>query len=204
MNRVVVTAQMLQDHQRTGRPLELPRDALITPAARDWLREKAVPITWQDARPADGVAGSIPIVIDLASAPMRSLLIALERSVGSVETIDPSGKAGGLLPAVRKLCAAVSAGRASRGLIFADEGSVPLCLANKCRGIRAALGTSLPAVEHAVRQLAINVLVVEPSRVTMHQIRQMVDRFVRLRPGDSARAILEAVEAMEGPEAGRP
>lgn len=199
MSRSVVTAQMLQDLQRSRAPIELPRDALITPAARDWLRDHAMPVTWQDAKPAANVGGGrVPIVIDLKVPMLRSLLITLERSLGSAETIDPSEKSGGVIAAVRKLCGGVAAGQFSRGIVFADDGNLPVCVANKCRGIRAAMGMCVPSVEQAVRQFAANVLVIEPGHQTMHQIRQMVQRFVSLRASDSARAALEAITAMEG------
>jgi hypothetical protein len=199
MSRTLVTAQMLADLHRAGQSIALPKSALVTPAARDWLRDHAVPVAWTDA-PADGADadGSLRIVIDLGSPGMRSLFAALERKLGTVETIDPSEKAGGPIPAVRKLCADVAGGRATRGLVFLDDAALPVCLANKVPGVRAALGTTLPAVEQAVRQVAINVLVIEPSRLTVHQIRQMVDRFVTLVPGEAARAALEAVVALEG------
>jgi ribose 5-phosphate isomerase RpiB len=197
MSRAVVTAQMLQEMLATRGPIELPRDALITPAARDWLRDRKIPITWQDAKPSAGVGGRVPIVIDLKTPMLRSLLITLERILGSTETIDPSEKAGGMVAAVRTLCAGVAAGQYPRGIVFADDGNLPVCVANKCRGIRAALGLCLPSVEQAVRQFAANVLVIEPAHQTMHQIRQMVQRFVTLRASDSAKAALDAIAAME-------
>ncbi len=199
MSRVIVTAQMLEELQRAGRQIELPRDALITPAARDWLKDRAVPVMWQGGNGGTAAnGGGMPVVIDLKVPMMRSLLMTLERSLGAVETIDPSDKAGGPVAAVRKLCAGVAAGRSARGIVFAEDGSLPVCLANKTKGVRAALGISLPSVEQAVRQFAINVLVIEPAHQTLHQVRQMVERFVSLRPGDAARAALEAIVAMEG------
>lgn len=199
MSRIVVTAQTLEDWLRAGRVIELPRDALITPAARDWIKEHDAPVTWCDAGPASGVVpGGAQIVIDLTVPMLRSVLATLERTLGTVETIDPSAKAGGVIPAVQALCTNVKGGQASRGVIFCDDGALAVCIANKCAGVRAALATSVPAVEQAVRQLAINVLVLEASQQTMHQVRQMVQRFVSLRPGDGAAKALAAIAAMEG------
>lgn len=198
MSRAVVTARMLEEMLAARGPIELPRDALLTPAARDWLRDRKIPVTWQDAPPAGGVGGRVPIVIDLKTPMLRSLLIALERILGTTETIDPSEKAGGMVAAVRTLCSGVAAGRYPRGIVFAEDGGLPVCVANKCRGIRAALGLCLPSVEQAVRQFAANVLVIEPGRQTMHQIRQMVQRFVTLRAGEAAKAALQAIAAVEG------
>lgn len=199
MSRIVVTAEFLADLHRAGRAIELPRDALVTPAARDWLKEHAVPISWTDrSGGTDAAAGGMPVVIDLRAPMMRSQLVALERALGHLETIDPAERAGGLIAAVRKLCEDVSAGRSARGLIFADDAALSVCVANKFRGVRAALATTMPAVEQAVRELAVNVLVIEPSRQTMHMIRQMVQRFVTVRPSEAARAALDAIAGLEG------
>jgi len=197
MSRIVVTAQWLEDLRRAGREIELPRDALITPAARDWLKEYAAPVTWRDAD-GGGTGGTTPVVIDLAVPMMRSWLAALERLMGAVETIEPSDAAGGVIAAVRKLCTGVATGKWPRGIVFADDAGLSVCIANKIRGIRAALGTDVPSVEQAVRRLAINVLILDPSRQTMHQVRQMVERFAVLRPGDAARAAMEAISGLEG------
>jgi len=48
MSRPVVTASMLDDLRRTGTPIVLAKGALVTPAARDWLKEHAVPVAWQE------------------------------------------------------------------------------------------------------------------------------------------------------------
>lgn len=200
MKRDVVTAQMLQDLRRTGRPIVLSRDALLTPAARDWLRENAARVEWQDriTDAGGGRSGKLQAVIDLASPAQRSLLASLERSFGTIETIDPSEKAGGLIPAVRRLCGAILSRQSGRGLVLADDGALPVCVANKFARIRAALGTGPAAVEQAVRQFGINVLVIEPSKQTIHQIRQMVDRFVALKPSDAAEKTIEAISTLEG------
>lgn len=199
MKRTVVTAQMLGEMKRLGKSIQLPKDALLTPSARDWLRENRLPIDWQDA-PAAGIAGAgkFQAVIDLTVPMQRSLLITLERIVGTAETIDPSDKAGGIAKAVQTLCGAIASGKSNRGVIFADDSSLPACLANKVKGIRAATGTSVQSVEQAVRQFAINVLVIEPSRQTVHQIRQMVERLVTIKPGPAAEANLNAIATMEG------
>jgi len=200
MKRVVVTAQMLGEMRRLGKSIQLPKDALLTPSARDWLRENRLPIDWQDA-PATGTVagvGKFQAVIDLTVPMQRSLLITMERIVGTAETIDPTDKAGGIAKAVQTLCGAIAGGKSNRGVIFADDSSLPACLANKVKGVRAAVGTSVQSVEQAVRQFAINVLVIEPSRQTVHQIRQMIERFVTIRPGPSAEANLKAIASMEG------
>jgi len=80
---------------------------------------------------------------------------------------------------VRRLCGKIARGEVLKGVVFAADGAVAVCVANKHNRVRAALGTDLPAVEHACRELGINVLVIEHDRQTTFQMRQMIDRLVR-------------------------
>ncbi len=197
MSRTVVTAQLLDELHRTQPEIVLPRGALVTPAARDWLRAHRVTIQWAD--PDTGATGTAtPVVIDARSPWMRSILTAVERVLGAVEAIDPADKAGGQAAAIGRLCAAVASGSAAHGIIFADDGGLPVCLANKHKGVRAVLGVSQAAVEQAVRQFAANVLVIEPGHQTIYQVRQMVQRFITLKPGDAASAAVTAIRSAEG------
>jgi len=201
MGRVVITASMLEDLARSGAEISVPRDALITPAARDWLRAYNRPVTWTDAK-GDGRAsdGRLGVVIDLSRAMLRSLYSSLERTLGTPQAFEPSKKGEGELGATRQLCQALRAGTVARGVIFADDAAAVCCVASKHQGIRAAVGTSVAAVEQAARSLGINVLVIEAGQQTYHQIRQMIERFVNGRghPDERVASAIQAVEAGQG------
>jgi ribose 5-phosphate isomerase RpiB len=198
MSRIIVTAQLLTDLHRAGKTIVLPRNALVTPAARDWMRENPVPIEWQEPTTDAQATGQLLAVIDLTAAMHRSLLSALERGLGTIDTIDPSEKAGGIVAATTKLSQRVADGSTKRGLVFTDDAPLACCVANKHRSVRAIVAQSPADVEQAVRQFAPNVLVVAPAQQTVFEVKQMVDRFVRTRPGDTARPALEAIVALEG------
>jgi ribose 5-phosphate isomerase RpiB len=168
--------------KRAGAEIRLAKDALITPAARDWLKEHAVPVTWVDGEAAK-VGGSLAVVMDGSLPEMRAMRAMLDRQGGLGEVIDPAAGAGGLASATRRLCGMIVRKEASKGVVFAADGAVAVCVANKHNGVRAALGTNLPAVEDACRELGANVLVVEYPRQTTYQVRQMIER---LRNGATA------------------
>ena len=176
MSRPVVTALLLNELRRNGDPIRLPRNALITPAARDWFRDNAVPVEWEDGEQRKC---TLAAVLDPALPEMRAIRAMLERLNGPVEIIAPA--AGGLAPlaaAVRRLCGKINRREVSKGAVFAGDASVALVVANKHDGIRAALGASLTGVEEACRELGINVLVVDTHGHAMFQTRQMMERLL--------------------------
>ncbi|GMV95916.1 MAG: RpiB/LacA/LacB family sugar-phosphate isomerase [Phycisphaerae bacterium] len=201
MSRPVVTAKLLDELRRAGTPIRLPKNALLTPAARDWFKDQAMPILWQEeGEPAARGAG---VVLDPAQPAMRAALALVERIAGSAELIAPAaGGPGPLASAVRRLCGKVNRREVARGVVFTPDPVVPLIVANKHDGVRAVLGTCLPAVETACRELGANVLVIDATRHATHLTRQMVERLMSgptCPPAEMA-AVLEAIERSGGRE----
>src|SRR2546421_504442 len=147
MSRPVITALMLEDLRRSGKEVRLPKDALITPAARDWLKTSGMPVTWEEA--ATRAPRSLAVVMDHSLPELRPIRTMLDRDGGLVEVIEPVGGASGTAAATRRLCGKVSRKEAAKGIVFAQDGCVSLCVANKHRGIRAAMATSIPGVQEA-------------------------------------------------------
>ncbi len=175
MSRPVVTAKMLDDLLRSQTPIVLAKGSLVTPAARDWFKEHAVPVTWQETPGNSG--RSLAVVMDPKVPELRMMRTLLDRAGGLVDVIEPTVGAGAMAAATRKLCGRLRRGEANKGVVFASDGAVPVCVANKFAGIRAALAACVPTVEEAIRELGINVLVIEYPHQTPYLMRQMVDRF---------------------------
>lgn len=189
---------MLDELRREGKELRLPKDALVTPAARDWLKACKLPVTWEEAAKAG--PSSLAIVMDPSQPELRAIRAMLDRDGGLIEVIEPMGGRSGLPAATRRLCGKVFRKEVCKGVVFAQDACVPLVIANKHRGIRAALGTGVPAVEEACRQLGVNVLVVEYPGGSTFQIKQMIDRLTRgsTAPTPELTATLESIEAGGG------
>ena len=200
MGRPVVTARMLEELQRNGGEIRLPKDALITPAARDWFKENAVPVTWEEC---EKVKGTLGVVMDPNRAEMRAVRAMLERLAGPVEVIAPAANGvGPLASAVRRLCGKINRREVAKGVVFTADPAVPLVVANKHDGIRAAQACGLMGVEEACRELGINVLVVDTQAHAIFQTRQMIERLMAgatSAPPEMAAAI-EATERSGGRE----
>ncbi len=193
MSRPVVTAILLQELRRSGAEIRLPSNALITPAAKDWMKEHPVPITWEEP---GGAPGTLAAVMDPSVLELRMMRSILDRRGGLAEVIEPVGGRGGLVSAVRRLCGKVYRREAGKGVVFVQDGAIPVCVANKHVGIRAAMAVDVPFVEEACRELGINVLIIEYHAKTTYMMKQMIDRFLAgptSAPPETA-AALEVIE----------
>ncbi len=176
MSRPVVTAILLEDLRRESKEIRLPEGALVTPAARDWLKEHSLPVTWEKAAVSTG--GRLAAVMDTSLPELRTMRSMLDRGGRLAEVIEPTGGRGGILAATRQLCGRIARREVAKGVVFAADGPAPVCVANKHDGVRAALGVNIPMVEEACRSLGINVLVLEYPTLTPYQMKQMIDRLL--------------------------
>lgn len=176
MSRPVVTAIMLDDLLRVGSEIVLQKGSLITPAARDWFKEHTIPVTWVES--VENKSCSLAVVMAPTLSEMRTLRPLLDQVAKVVEVIEPVSGRDGTALATRKLCGMIRRQEVAKGVVFAQDGAVPACIANKFSDIRAALGTNTATVEEACRELGINVLVIEYPIQTPYQVKEMIARFM--------------------------
>jgi hypothetical protein len=177
MSRPVVTAIMLQELAREGVEIRLQKGSLVTPAARDWLKEHRLPVTWDEPGGAPG--GQLAAVMDATLPELRAVRSMLDRRGVLAEVIEPAGGRSGIAAATRRLCGRIARREILKGVVFAPDAAVPLLIANKHNGVRAAYGGDLPMVEEACRTLGINVLVIEYPRQTSYLMAQMIERLIK-------------------------
>ena len=193
MSRPVITAIGLDDLLRDGQEIRLPTDALLTPSASDWLKECDVPVTWEERVTS---IGRLAAVMDPSQQELRLMRRMLDRQGVLAEVLEPAGGRSGLPAAVRRLCGMVHRREVAKGVVFVEDGAMPVCLANKHHGIRAAMGLDVPAVEEAARTLGVNVLVLEYPALTTYQMKQIIDRLLAgpASPPAEMSATIEAIE----------
>lgn len=177
MSRPVITAIMLQELLRSGAEIRLQKGSLITPAAKDWLKEHRLPVTWEE--PASASNGMLAAVMDATLPELRSVRSMLDRRGILADVIEPVGGRSGIAAATRRLCGRVARREVLKGVVFAPDAAIPALIANKHNAIRAAYGSDLPMVEEACRTLGINVLVIEYPRQSSYMMAQMIDRLVK-------------------------
>ena len=168
---------MLQELLRTGAEIRLQKNALITPAAKDWLKEHAVPVFWEEV--ASPTGGLLAAVLDASLPELRSVRSMLDRKGVLAEVIEPERGRCGMIAATRRLCGKIARREVFKGVVFAPDAAGPVLVANKHNAVRAAYGGDLPMVEEAIRSLSINLLVIEYPRQTPYTMTQMIDRLLK-------------------------
>lgn len=153
--------------------LVIERGAVLTPAARDELKQHGVTIASavrsgeKQTKHVVSLACTVarhntgPLVAALASDGITTKLIAAADLMTSVDTLSEIVTKDGL------------------AMLITGEAAAAVCLANRQRGVRAALSASVDAVEAAVASVGPNLLVVDPAAKTVFELRQIVRRWLR-------------------------
>lgn len=184
MNRPLVTVKTLIAASRERGKIELPADALITPAAADWLRGTRVPVRRVDAAgPGRDEAPTVYLIGDAAQPDIQTLLPGLERRYPGLTFLPCHGRRSGLLAAVREMCAGLRQCGRRRGVILVSNGAVPNCVANKHAHVRAAIVSQPSALYALQHELGVNVLVFERGRLSLRQMQATIDAFLTGKTG---------------------
>lgn len=155
----------------------VPRDAVVTPAVVDRLKERGVELSRGNVR---GGALNTPYELFLqcwrTPYPVEPLLRLL-REQGHVVSAMPADK-----PFDAILTALVHrprrGGAVRLGLVLTDRPAAAVCLANRHPRIRATWGYDVKSMSEAVESIAANLLVVQPDRLGDVALAEMVKHFV--------------------------
>ena len=194
--------------------IELAANEFLTPAASDLAARRRVTVRRTRGpigRPVAAVQSSPPVATagaTLASGqPSAGLLVDRpdEKVLGVLDALVHDGMvmadfSAGDCPIanLRSLCRAVVTGQVRSGVAIVRYAADPMVLANKVKGIRAVQGTCLESVLAGVRRFNANLLIVEHSYRTLHEMRGMVRAFVSAASSAGrANRILAAVQELE-------
>jgi len=173
----VISLKELEDKLKGISRLVVPRGAVITPAARDHLKQKHIAVA--------SAVGNKP-------KPNGQLIVATAETNFAAATLAKSIEQAGwnveqlgnvdIIAAVDQLAARLRSGE-TRGVLLTSNLSAALCLANRSREMRAALATNVATVTTAVQAIDANLLVIEPTGRGWFELRQMVFAFLKSGPG---------------------
>lgn len=218
---MIYTARQLQDLHKTNGHVTVPVGSRLTPLAQDWSRQKKVAVVYGEhaaktqaantaaapISPSSGAAGSAPSTADAVlwwcdgpCGPAKAAIAAQARET-RMEALAVTADAKYLVAAIKALAKEVREGRAAGGVLLVQSGAAAVVYANRCKSLRAMLGTCRQSVEQGVQQVAANVLIVEHPYQTLPQVRNMLSLFTRgiaLRgTGDEVKQQLEQLASCE-------
>jgi hypothetical protein len=183
MNRPLVTVKSLLAQARDGREIVLADEALVTPAAEEWLTRCGLPVRRMNA-PSDAntLSPTLCVVGDAAHPRLRTLLPMIERRFGPVTFRPCHGHRKGLLAALAQTCDALAGCSRRKGIVIVRDGALSQCVANKREGVRAAIISRPSQLFELVRGLGVNLLILEHESVSLRQMQAIIERFVSMEP----------------------
>ena len=138
---------------------------------------------------------AIGLVVQKPNELVRGVLDGLERD--GITAFD-FNRMDCWIVNTRMLCEAVVSGSPAGGVVMVPQAADAVVLANKVRGIRAVQGASPGSLALAMARLAPNVLVLEHSSATFHEIRTMLRMFAAGQTSKGqADAVISAIEKLE-------
>ncbi len=172
----VVTLADLADRLVGVRRLVVTPQAVVTPAVRDELLRRNIPLVFGEAEPAEA-SGSVRLVTIATGTTFdpAGLLRALE-----VEGIATESQRLDCLIATVDALVVELAKERTLGLLLTRHTAAALCLANRVHGVRAVWGLDVGGVARDAAAVGANLLVVDPAAAGVFRLKQLVLQFCRL------------------------
>jgi hypothetical protein len=187
---MIFTARQLEDMHRAQGQIVLPYQARLTPLAKDWCKAKQIAVGYSAVdlpkknEPAQAKSAPLPMLwwCDGPAGSARAAMTSAAKEL-SLEQMNP-GPDPKQLPAVIKLLVSqVKSNKVAGGVLLVKNAAAPLLYANRNAVLRAVSASTLISLGEAMNAVSPNVLVIEHTRLTVQQIKNMILRFGRSNPG---------------------
>lgn len=201
---MIYTARQLERLLAEEGRIVLPYQARLTPLAADWVRSRRVQVGYSNVSPkaeasAPASQPQAPAVGTPASplrywcdGPCGQAKAALSHLAkqNQLKPIDIAADVKQTIEVVRLLKRELQTNDAA--VLLVNQAALATVLVNRCPNLRGIVGTSLQAIDQ-LAAIGPNVLIIEHSRLTMMQVRNIVERFMRLPhvPDEQLRRQLE-------------
>lgn len=190
LTETVITAELLSRQARGASLVAVPAKAIITPAAKDWLRDHRVTLE-------RSVTGNSPVATGLparnVSSPVNTMpakwVLGVVSATASVQTFLGSSQTAASVGRIAILGAGAEADEFVSGAIHKAEahGAILIersaakraCLLNRSSAIRAAVVASLADVLMVSQDFSPNVYLIDPTLKTFIELRNLVQAIVR-------------------------
>ncbi|MBI3468817.1 MAG: hypothetical protein HY000_37920 [Planctomycetes bacterium] len=155
--------------------LVVPPRAVITPAARDLLRQRGVDVAY--ALPRSGTKRRLAVGSSKDGRDPAALIQRLKAEGIEVERVANTGL-GEMVAEVADLVAR----SAHLGLVWTAHTTAALCLANRHHGVRAVCGADATILQQAIQAVGANVLIIRPGSLSDFQLRRLMSEFCNGTP----------------------
>ena len=174
----VITADLLSEQLGEVTRFSIGPTSVLTPSARDWLREHN--IAWgrqtQNGSAVAATKGCWKVIIERSTPAVTAAIEGVATATGHrpvTETADDFSAA------VRSAVSAVCRAEADGVVLFTDKPAVAACRANRNRKVRAAAVMGVTCVRAVRRQMGANLLCVDPTGRTVWELKTILRELKR-------------------------
>ena len=175
LDQTVVAVRDLEDRLQQVKQLVVPEKAIVTPAARDLLRERGVNVR-RAAKASNPSSPAATLLLGVAETRYEptEVMGSLRRRGVQVEQIARTG----LKTVVAELAdAATKGGR--RTWLLTEATHQATCLANRTSGVWAATAQHRGELADARKAIALNYLITNPAKSTAFQLAQLGQEYAK-------------------------
>lgn len=169
----VITQALLAEAPQGAGAVRIGKRAILTPSARDFVRQHSIKIVRESASSASQSTTHWQAIVT-RSSPNIGEAVASLKSAGIVCALRLLGQPQ---EAADAATSAVCRGEAAQTVIFTDRPELTACLANRNGAIRAAAAGDVATVERVRRDLTPNVLVIDPTNKSVHELKSLLKAF---------------------------
>jgi ribose 5-phosphate isomerase RpiB len=172
----VVTVAALDGKLGGIRRLVVSPRAVVTPSARDLLKENNVTLV-RSLRTATPTAVRIAVATAGTNFDVSEIVRSLRQNRTEVEQLASTGVA----QVTRELAEEVRKS-GKLGVLITPETTQAVCLANRHRGVRAATAASRGEVNEIIKAVGANFVIVDPARRSRFEVQRIVEAFCLAGP----------------------
>jgi hypothetical protein len=176
VNEVVVTVATLDRKLAGIRRLVVSPRAVVTPSARDLLKENNVTLV-RSLRTTKPTAIRIALATIETKFDASEIVQLLQQHQAEVIQLTSTG-----IAQVTKELAEKVDRSGKLAVLISPEVTKALCIANRHRDVRAAAANSRAEVNEIVKAIGANFLVVDPSKRSRFEVQRIVEAFCLIGP----------------------
>jgi hypothetical protein len=152
--------------------VEIARDTIVTPLAREHLRDRGVALTWRAEAVSKRATTGWSVAIEAQDSRALGVLRALAGEGRSQNLIEGPGKST-RSQWYRSLAETVSDSDVRGMLVFCSDPAVCVCIAAKVDGVRPALAITPAQTAKILITLGCNFAALETTGRTFYELRQI-------------------------------
>ena len=172
----IVTADLLQEQVQPGTRIVISRQAIVTPAAQDYLRNNRITFERQDASASNINASSVRWKIILSSVGEHTA-----RAIDAVCRLKRQVQqeiSGAAMEAAVAAISAISRGEVAGIVVVVTSTEVVACRTNRNAAVRAAVINDLASWSKVQPQLKPNVVCINPQGRSFMELQNILNKVV--------------------------